>query len=479
MSMSKAKIINHLLVLFAFIPISAYAESDINKYINDTIPSQWTYSSEFSQTIPTEDQWWKSFNDPKLDTLISIGVQNNYNVLMAQKRMMMAKAAIGQAKSYYMPSFGFSAGWVKARTAGDLNSANTPVITSDYFSLGINMSWQIDLFGQITKQVQQSKAQWQASRSQYEGAMVTLCGNIAATYINLRTYQTELQVATRHAASQKIVCDITQARFESGLASKLDVAQAQMVYYSTIASIPTLSAAIENNICALAILIGEYPSQLKSSLFSLTPPMEYRQIVSVGVPMQLLRRRPDITEAEYNLAAAAASVGIAKKDFLPVLSIDGSVGFEAHKLGNLFKDDAFNYTVQPKLTWTIFNGLERKYALASAKDQLQMEIDNYNSTIMTAYQDVEAAMNNYKYSLLCIDAYQKAMDQSKTALDLSIDLYKKGLSSFTNVMDAMMSYLQYNNSTVTAQGNALTSLVSLYEALGGGWQTTTQDTNNK
>lgn len=472
--MRKLRVINAFLLLIVTTTISVFGKDNSEKYITDSIPQQWTYSSEFSQTIPTEDSWWKSFEDPTLDSLISIGVRNNYNILIAQKRMQMAKAQIDMAKSNYMPDLNISMGWNKARTAGAISSNNYPNMTSEYFSLGMNMSWQIDLFGQIRKQVEVSKNQWKASRSQYEGAIITLCGNLATAYINLRTYQTEYEVAIRHSVSQKIVYELTEARFKSGLASKLDVAQAQMVYYATIATIPSLQASIQNYINAIAILIGEYPMQIRQKLKNPNTDMQYRQIVSVGVPMELLRRRPDISQAEYDLAAAAASLGVAKKAFLPILTLDGSIGFQSKKIDNIFKDDAFVYTVQPKLSWNVFDGLYRKYTVVSAREQLEMQIENYNYTIMTAYQDVEGAMNNYKYALISIDSMEKAMNQSKLALDLSVELYKKGLSSFTNVMNSMMSYLQYNNSFVTAKGQALLSLVSLYEALGGGWETNYQ-----
>lgn len=444
------------------------AEENSTRYLNDTIPSHWTYSSTFSQTVPTQDAWWSSFNDSCLDSIIAIGINNNYDLLIAQRRINIARASINVSESNYYPTIGFDAGWIKNRTNP---SGNLQSITSDYFSMGLNMSWQIDLFGQITQQVKERKSQWKASKSQYEGAMVALCGNIATYYMQLRIWQAQYVLALNHIKSQKIVCDMTNARFKSGLSSLLDVTQAQTVYYSTLSTLPILNTAIQTQINIIATLIGVYPNEVKTMLESYKTLPDYKQIVSVGIPSELLRRRPDIRTAEYNLAADAAAVGVSKKDFLPMLTINGSVGYDAHNIKNIFKKESLNYTIQPQLTWTVFDGLLRKNSIISAKEQLQISIDNYNLTVMTAYQDVENAMISYRYALQSIEAYNAVVIEANKSLELSIDLYKKGLSDFTNVVNSQMLLLEYSNSLISSQGQALTSLISLYEALGGGWET--------
>lgn len=264
---------------------------------------------------------------------------------------------------------------------------------------------------------------------------------------------------------------MTNARFKSGLSSLLDVTQAQTVYYSTLSTLPILNTAIQTQINIIATLIGVYPNEVKTMLESYKTLPDYKQIVSVGIPSELLRRRPDIRTAEYNLAADAAAVGVSKKDFLPMLTINGSVGYDAHNIKDIFKKESLNYTIQPQLTWTVFDGLLRKNSIISAKEQLQISIDNYNLTVMTAYQDVENAMISYRYALQSIEAYNAVVIEANKSLELSIDLYKKGLSDFTNVVNSQMSLLEYSNSLISSQGQALTSLISLYEALGGGWET--------
>lgn len=194
---------------------------------------------------------------------------------------------------------------------------------------------------------------------------------------------------------------------------------------------------------------------------------EYRQLVPMGVPANLLRRRPDIVAAEYELAAYAAELGIAKKDFLPTLSINGSVGVSSHKAGDLFNDNSFEYSIAPTLSWTLFDGFARKYAVSEAKEQMKIGIENYNLTVMTAVQEVDNAMIAYTSSLKAIDSYTKVINQCDESFHLSVDAYKEGLTSFTNVVDAQINSLTYANSLISAKGDALVNLVDLYKALGG------------
>ena len=297
--------------------------------------------------------------------------------------------------------------------------------------------------------------------------MVSLSAEIATYYFNLLTFQRQLYVTKEHLASQNQVVEIAKARFEAGLVSKLDVAQALTVYYSTEATVPQLETSIKQTINALAILLGVYPESLLPKLETERPMPDYRQLVPSGIPANLLRRRPDVVAAEYELAAYAAELGIAKKDFLPTLSLSGSVGVAAHNAGDLFKSNSLEYSIAPTLSWTLFDGFARKYAVAEAKEQMKIGIENYNQTVMTAIQEVDNAMVAYSSSLKSIDSYTKVIEQCDESFHLSVDAYKEGLTSFTNVVDAQINSFTYANSLISAKGDALVNLVDLYKALGG------------
>lgn len=460
-------------VLTAFIFIFSFdvhaRDARRDELLVDSLPATWGYSA-MSQTLPDSDVWWKEFSDHVLDSLITRGVEANFNVAMAARRVEVARQAIRQAKSAYYPNIGIRGGWTKSRESGAMTSADMPATNASYFSIGADMSWQIDIFGKITAGVKQRKSQWRASRAEYAGTMVTLCGDIATAYFNLRVAQAELEVARNHVASQKRVEEITKARHEAGLASMLDVAQSQTVLYSTEATIPSLESQVESYINAIAVLTGSMPGATEESLRVPANLPDYRRLIGAGVPADLLRRRPDIAVAEQNLAASAAALGIAKKDFLPTLSLDGSIGSSAHKFGNLMKDTSFTYTVAPTLSWTVFSGFSRRAAVVSAREEMEAQIDNYNQTVLTAMQETTNAITTYYNTLKQIEALQNVVTASQKSYDLSIDLYKRGLSSFTNVADAQINLLNSANSLIVAHGQALVSLINLYEALGGGWE---------
>lgn len=456
--------------VFVLTPVSAAREPD-GKYTTDSLPSAWSYSSEFSQTLPDEDGWWKKFNDPLLDSLISEGVRRNFDVLTACHRMEIARQTLNQARSLYFPTFDLNAGWTKSRSSGAMTTSTTPASVVSYFSLGVDMSWQIDLFGKITAQARDKKALWQASRAQYVATMVSVAGQIATDYIALRMYQAEREVAMRHLESQKKVMEITEARHEAGLVSMLDVAQARVVYYSTEASIPPLETLIRTSVNSLAVLLGCEPPEMAAMVSEPRPLPDHFHLVPAGVPAELLRRRPDIVAAEYTLASYAARLGIAKKDFLPTLSLNGSIGTSAHKGGDLFKNNSLTYTIAPTLSWTIFDGLSRRSAVIAARETMEAEIDSYNLTVLNAVTEVDNAMASYVNALKSIEMTTKVVEESQRSFDLSIDLYKQGLTPFSNVVDAQMNLLSYSNSRVTAQGRALSALIDLYRALGGGFQT--------
>lgn len=460
-------------ILFSILALASNATasaSDPKRSMADEMPEKWQYVSEFNQTLPPDDQWWKSFNDPMLDSLIAEGVNNNFNVLMAIRRIEIARQNIRQARSAFFPSINASAGWTKNRNSGLTTRNEIDATTIDYFSLGVDMNWEIDIFGKVAAGVKERKAQWQASRAEYAATMVSLCSEIASTYIQLRAYQAELKVTRHHLEQQKKVLDIVEARHEATLNSELDVAQSKSIYYSTTAAIIPIETSISSAINALAVLTGTYPEQMSQRLADAAPLPDYKKIISVGVPMQLLRRRPDILQAEYDLSAYAAALGIAKKDFLPTLSLTGSIGTAAHDASDLFKDKSLTYAIAPKLTWTIFDGMARKASVAAARQQMEAGIDNYNMTLLTAIQEVDNAMTAYVNASRYIDILKQTLQQSERFYEVSLIQYTEGLTQYTPVADAQIDMLQYANQAVTAHCQALTALIDIYKSLGGGWE---------
>ncbi|MCM1320225.1 MAG: TolC family protein [Muribaculaceae bacterium] len=434
-----------------------------------TPPEGWGFSRVYSQTLPSDDRWWRQFDDPILNDLINKAENANFNIRQALRRMQLAKLTIDEAKSGYYPTISASAGYTVDRSAGAITNPATKGNTLTYMDLGLSAQWEIDLFGRIHEQLKADKASLTLSKADYDAAMLSLCSELAKDYIQLRVLQGQYDLAINHTRSQEAIVNMTLARQEAGLASALEVAQARQVLYSTQASIPPLEAQIQATIGAIAVLVGEYPDEVAPTLEESKPLPDVIATPMVGTPMEMLRRRPDIAQAEAEMALYAAQLGVAKKDYLPTLTLSGNIGVQAHKPGDLFTSKGFTYSVAPTLSWTVFDGLSRKYRTAAAREQMEASIDNYNQTLLGAVQEVDTYAAQYQAYLHQISMLKKLVDESQTALDLSVDLYRSTLTDFSNVVDAQMSLLEYQNEAITAHGDALTALISLYQALGGGW----------
>lgn len=472
------------LISLSFLP--SFGKTEEKDYLEHSLPSQWQVEQpnqwkleqQNFQTLPSDDQWWKNFNDLILTELIRRAVANNYNVASAIKRIEMAAKEIGITKAGYYPSISLAGGYTNTRQSGAM-TPGTPSVRTSYFNLGASMNWEIDIFGRVYAGVKEKKAAYNVARADYEAVMVSLCANVATAYMQLRTYQEELRVAQQHIESQKAVCKITEARFNAQLGDMLDVTQARVVLYETESTLPTLEANIRTAKNSLAILVGEYPGSIDELLDSDEAFPQYRHTVAIGVPAEILRRRPDIIEAEMELAEYAAAIGVSRKDFLPTLSLTGDIGTSAHKLDGLFGKNSLTYSIAPQLSWTLFEGLSRNYALSEAKLQMESAIDQYNLTVMTAVEEVDNALVSYASLLNAIELQTRVVEESKKSMELSFELYRSGLTIFTNVVDGQISWLTNQNTLTEMQGEALAALIKIYQALGGGWYKEDPVSNDK
>ena len=434
-----------------------------------SLPENWLENDAlFQQVLPVDDQWWMVFEDATLDSLISLAVERNPSVLMAINRMDMAKANLGIARSAFYPTIDLNAGWTRQQSSGNMGTGN-PQGWNSNFQTSLDMSWQMDVFGNIRMKAKAQKENYAATREEYNAAMVSLCAQVAQTYFNLREMQQELDVLKRNAMSQEAVVKITEVRYNTGLVAKLDVAQAKSVYYSTLASIPSTESSIAQYMNTLAVLLGLYPQEVVETLSVPRPLPDYIEPVGVGMPAQLLLRRPDVRAAERQVNAQASLLGAAKTDWFPSFFLNGSLGYSSQDLRDFTQKKSMTWSIAPSMKWTIFNGGERINNIRLQRAQLDETIHQFNNTVLTAVQEVENAMNAYKNSIKQIVACREMVNQGKEAFDLSLDLYKQGLSPFQNVLDAQRSLLTYENSLVKAKGYSLICLVQMYQALGGGW----------
>ena len=431
---------------------------DGSEYLVRPVPERWIYTPENVQTDPTDDPWWTSFDDPVLSSLVVRALDDNFNIRQAWHTSEVARAAIGQARAAYWPTLGANVGYTRSRTSG--RDANL-------WQLGAQLQWEVDVFGKVRDNVRAGKESWRASRAQLTAMRVSIAAQVATSYVNLRLLQTHLAIAREHIARQKRVVEIATARHEAGLVSKLDVAQARTVLATTEASVPPMECELRQTLNSLAILLGVYPDSLSSLVSTPGPIPTHLTILPAGVPADLLRRRPDIIEAEANLAAKAALVGVAKKDFLPTLSLQGEIGFESPHTRDLFGKNGVMWSIGPSIQSTLFDGFGRKAALESARQEVEAAIAVYNLTVMTAVEEVDNAMAGYTSAIDSYGFIAEAYSQSDQAFELAMEQYKQGLTSFTDVANAQIDRLTYATSMATLKANAVIALIDLYKALGG------------
>ena len=432
------------------------------KYERSELPAENLFLNSETQdtatiaTIP----WQEFFTDTHLRALIEQGLRQNTDFRVARLRVEAAEAVLRNARLAYLPAISLNPEASVSQFDGSRAKS---------YNLAVAANWEIDLFGSIRQRAKAKKELFRASRDEYNGTMVSLCAQVATAYMTLRTYQQQYIVAESNIQSQRSILHITEVRYETGLASQLDVSQAKTVYFNTKASLPSLEAGIEKQINIIAILLGKYPDELRPMLRTTKPLPDYQRLVGIGIPMNLLRRRPDVRQAERTVASYAASVGAAKSDFMPKLYLNGSIGFASRDMDHFFNKRSMTYQLAPTVSWPLFQGTQRIQALASAGAQLDSGIEQYNQIVLTAVQEVENAMNSYTHIVKQIAMLKELVAEGEKTLSLSLDLYKRGLSGFQNVLDAQRSLLSYQNSYVSAQGNAINALILLYQSLGGGW----------
>ena len=327
------------------------------------------------------------------------------------------------------------------------------------------MSWEIDLFGRITAKVRESKGAYKASSEDYDWMCVTIAAEIATYYMQLRTLQQELMVTREHIGQQERVLKITEARYEAGLASMLDVAQAKTVFYSTQATINTLETQVQTTINSIAVLTATFPVEMQNFLLPFQPQPNSDWTLDVEVTPDMLRQRPDVMEAEYMVDEYASALGYEKKQWLPSLALTASASTEAWRVKDLFKGDSFSYSVAPQLSWTIFDGMARDASIASAREQLLASVDNYNLTLLTAVQEVDNALVTYRQAVEYEKVIATVLENAQLAYELALDRYKQGLDDFINVSDAQITVLEYANEVVQARGNVLAAIVALQKSL--------------
>ncbi len=422
--------------------------------------------------------WWKIYGDPTLDHLEEVAYQRNLTLLSAGTRVLEARARLGIAAGNFYPQTQQFDGSVTYNQASNASPTAVPDHALGNFwrlQLGPSVAWEIDLWGKFRRGVTSADASYLASIASYDDVLVTLLSDVATTYIGIRTIEQQVAVTHDNIIKQEKALQIARDRYTGGTATKLDVFQAENVLAQTEASLPQLTAQLQRGKDALAVLLGMPPAPLDALLSGprLIPIPQGN--VAIGMPADLLRRRPDIRQAELAAAAQSEQIGMAKADLYPAFSIGGFFGVIAgttasNRLNDAFTNNGIQFSFGPSFSWPILNYGRITNNVRVQDAALQTLLVEYKNTVLKAQQEVEDNLSAYEQTHQQVIILRRAVEAATSALRVAVDQYLLGSRDFTTVLTAEQNLYQAQSSLVSASGTYATSLANLYRALGGGWQ---------
>jgi NodT family efflux transporter outer membrane factor (OMF) lipoprotein len=405
-------------------------------------------------------RWWEVFGDETLRSLIDRAVAANLDLVQAEARIRGARAARDIAAAAQYPSLTASAAALRTHSPGQ---------TSNLFRVGLDASWEIDVFGGTRRNIEAADADLQSSIELKRDTMVTLVAEVALAYADLRGSQKQIEVAKRNLESQVETTSIVQQRFDAGYVSKLDVAGAEAQTANTRSRIPSLDASIRSSIYALSLLLGRQPGELLAELTPQAPLPVVPPEVPVGLPSDLLRRRPDIRRAESDLHAATARIGVAVAELYPHFSLDATAGLNGSTLQRMGTLSNGTWSIGPTASWTLFDGGANRARIRLQEAAGDQTLAAYDQTILTALKEVETALVQYTKEQERHISLVNAAAASREAVEVSTQRYTEGLSDFLNVLSAQRSLFDSEDAVAQSDTLIVQDLVALYKSLGGGW----------
>lgn len=410
--------------------------------------------------------WWNTLEDDMLTELVLRSLKNNRDLQSARAKVTEARAVLGISKAAESPWLDNVDTWTRTKTPINSTGDGLP---RDIYRLGIDASWEIDIFGGQRENIKASAATLEAQYAALHAAWVTLSSEVALNYLTLRTLQERLDIAQQNLALQMDTLDLVQSRYDAGLADALALSQAQYTVEQTKANIPPIRSSIEQTTNALAILVGEVPGSLGEMLGEMKSLPRPEAVNLVGIPANYLRQRPDIRAAERQLIAQVARKKSAEKDLLPKFYLLGSIGLESLSSGSLFSSDSYSYSFGPRITWPIFHGgaIRNNIRVQSAREEQYLAA--YEGAVLNAVAEVRNALTANFQERIRNDSLKSGVEAAKTAVDVATDRYKNGLSDFSNVIDAQRALLLLQEEYIISEGQVTSNVVRIFKALGGGW----------
>jgi outer membrane protein, multidrug efflux system len=428
-----------------------------------------TEPSVVDQTAAPPLAWWGTLNDPTLNWLVKEAWHSNLDVKIAGARIREARAFRSEAAGGLFPHAAADAGYGFYRAGGPLFPG---IESGDYqfYDGGFDAIWELDVFGGIRRSVEAAAYDVQAQIDAQRGALVSVVAEVARNYVELRTAQERYAITQQNVQTEKQSLALAQRLYTAGLAAELDVTQAQAQVTTTQSQLPVLEIQEKVAIHQLGILLGESPTELMSQLSNVGPLPVVPKRVPIGLPSDLLKRRPDVRQVERQLASATAQIGVAEAELYPQFTLTGDFGLGTVPPANFFNWSNRFYGIGPSVRWELFEG-GRIIANVDAHKAIRQELlDQYKLTILDAIGEVENALVAFRRQQDQYDLLSQSVESNKASLRISSERYAEGTVGFLDVLDAERSLLESQDTLAVTQGDIVLSMIGLYKAVGGGWE---------
>jgi NodT family efflux transporter outer membrane factor (OMF) lipoprotein len=443
-------------------------------------PTQWTSQLRGGETnAPSTDaQWWKSFRDPELDNLIVRAAESNLNLSAAWARVRQARFERQIVKGGFWPTVDGTAAYSynRASATGLLPFPPGVPLDANLYQAGFDSVWELDVFGATRRSLEAASAGVAAAEFGRRNLLLSVYGEVARNYVQARAYQRRLQVLRKNIQAQGQILDLTRDLFSKGLANELDVRQGESLLATTQSQEPELETGFRACAYHLAVLMGQQPGALLDELSADAPAPSEPPVVPVGLPSDLIHRRPDIQQAERQLAAATAQIGVAKADLFPQFSLTGDVGLESIQASDWFTAGSRYWTVGPMAQWRIFEAGRIRANIHLQTARQEEALAAYEQTVLAAFEDVENALTAYAHEQIRRQSLTRAVVANGQAAQLAENLYRNGLADFLQVLESQRSLYQSQDALIESDATVSSNLIALYKALGGGWDETQSTT---
>ncbi|MGP8153630.1 MAG: efflux transporter outer membrane subunit [Smithella sp.] len=455
-------------LLLTFVLSGCMVGPDYVKPVVET-PDRWRFEEKTARNIGNT-LWWEQFNDPVLNELIDVALKENKDVKIATARIEEFMGRYGVTRSAFFPQVyaGASAGRSRLSDFESTPLTSATQNPADNYTAALNGSWEIDLWGKLRRGTEAARADLLSQEEGRTGVILTLVSSVASAYVNLGNLDRQLEIAKRTAQSRKESYDLFQLSFHGGVISELELSQAKSEYEQALATIPVLEKAITQQENALSILLGRNPGPIPrgKKIDELFLPA-----VPAGLPSALLTNRPDIRQAEQNLIAANARIGVARSLYLPDISLTGSYGVFSTALSNLFTGPATTWSWAANLATPIFTAGAISGQIKMTEAQQQQVLLIYQQTIQTAFREVEDALIDQRRSREELEIQNRQIESLQTYAHFARLRFDNGYTSYIEVLDAERSLFDVELARAQTKGILFQALVNLYKAMGGGWAT--------